>query len=104
MHPRRRYKAARQVDIEQAVYRFTPAGTSEVADLVGISRQAAYHRLRVLDEYEVIWSKDVGPTKVWMHPKIMADPDPDRNTSADNLMWSLKNRRLRRGLIGKSLY
>lgn len=104
MQPRRRYKVLRQVEIEQAVYRLTPAGTSEVADLVGISRQAAYHRLHVLDEYEVIWSKNVDPTKVWMHPKIMADPDPHRDTSADNLMGSLKQFWLRRGLIGKPLY
>lgn len=104
MQPRRRYKVARQEEIEQAVYRLTPAGTSEVADLVGISQQAAYHRLRILDEYEVIWSKDVGPTKVWMHPKIMADPDPHRDTSMDNLMRSLKAFRLRRGLVGESLY
>lgn len=103
MEPRRRYKVAWQVDIEQVVYRLTPAGASEIANLVGVSRQAAYHRLRVLD-YEVIWSKDAGPTKVRIHPRIIADSDPNRDTPTDHSPRSLKQFRLRHGSIGKSLY
>jgi hypothetical protein len=76
---------ADQREMEQAVYRLAPAGTQEIADLIGISRQAADQRLRVLDYREHIWSKKVGPTKVWMHPRIMDDPDPERDTSAEDL-------------------
>lgn len=102
MQPRRWYKAIKQTEIEQAVYRLTPAGTAEVAKLVGISRQAADHRLRVLEEYEIIWTKKVGPTAVWIHPRILADPDPERDTSADRVPM-LKRMRMRRGLIGQPL-
>lgn len=85
MEPRRRYRMADQQEVEQAVYRLTPAGTQEVAELIGISRQCMDARLRALDARENIWSKKVGPTKVWMHPRIMPDPDPDRDTSANGV-------------------
>ncbi|MFC6724217.1 hypothetical protein ACFQE1_07485 [Halobium palmae] len=74
-----------QREVEQAVYRLAPAGTKEVADLIGISRRSADLHLTLLDRHEKIWSKKVGPTKVWMHPRIMADPDPDRDTSAEEV-------------------
>lgn len=80
MKPRRRNAPIDQREIERAVYRLAPAGTQEVADLVGLSRQATARRLRALDLREEIWSKKVGPTKVWMHPDVMADPDPGRDT------------------------
>lgn len=86
MKPRRRYGMADQREVEQAVYRLTPAGTQEVAELIGISRQAAGHRLHALDHHENIWSKKVGPTMVWMHPRVMPDPDPERDTSADDVI------------------
>lgn len=80
-HLRRRYKhLVSQREVEQALYRVAPAATQEVADLIGISRQCIYHRLRALDYRETIWSKKVGATHVWMHPQVM--PDPDRDTSA----------------------
>lgn len=85
MEPRRRYRMADQQEVEQAVYRLTPAGTQEVADLIGLSRQCTDARLRALDIREKIWSKKCGPVMVWMHPKIMADPDPKRDTSADTV-------------------
>lgn len=85
MEPRRRHGMADQREVEQAVYRLTPAGTAEVAELIGLSRQATMLRLRALDHREHIWSKKVGPTKVWMHPRIMDDPDPERDTSAEGL-------------------
>ena len=85
MEARRRYKMADQKEVEQAVYRLTPAGTQEVADLIGLSRQCTDARLRALDYREKIWSKKVGPTMVWMHPRVMRDPDPDRDTSAENV-------------------
>jgi hypothetical protein len=85
MEPRRRYRMASQREVEQAVYRLTPAGTQEVADLIGLSRQCTAHRLQILDRRQQIWSKKVGPTLVWMHPRVMADPDPGRDTSAKNI-------------------
>lgn len=54
MEPRRRYKMASQEKVEQAVYRLTPAGTQEIADLIGLSRQYTAHRLRALDFREKI--------------------------------------------------
>lgn len=76
---------ADQREVEQAVYRLCPAGTQEVADLIGLSRQATALRLQVLDHREHIWSKKVGPTMVWMHPRIMDDPDPEHDTSAEDV-------------------
>ena len=67
---RRRVTPVDDREILNAVYRCTPAGTNEVADLVGISRQGAEYRLKTLEEDERIWSKKVGPTRVWMHPRI----------------------------------
>lgn len=82
-HLRRRYKhIVDQEEVEQALFRVAPAGTQEVADLIGLSRQCIYHRLRALDYRETIWSKKIGPTIVWLHPQVMPDPDPDRDTSA----------------------
>lgn len=83
--PRRRFGITDQIEVEQAVYRLTPAGTQEIADLIGRSRQCITHWLRVLDYREKIWSKKVGPTHVWMHPKVMPDPDPERDTSAEDV-------------------
>lgn len=85
MEPRRRYKMASQEEVEQAVYRLTPAGTQEVADLIGLSRQCTAHRLHALEHREKIWRKKVGPTNVWMHPRVMSDPDSERDTSAENV-------------------
>ena len=85
MKLRRRYKMADQKEVEQAVYRCTPAGTQEVADLIGLSRQCTAARLRALDVREKIWSKKVGPTMVWMHPRVMEDPNPERDTSAEDV-------------------
>jgi hypothetical protein len=103
--PRRRYRKLTQLEVEQAVYRLVPAGTQEVADLLGTSRQSASYRLKVLVEEESIWAKRVGPTFVWMHPVIMPDPDPDRDTSARHVMslWQRRCRR-RRGKCGKPLH
>ena len=73
--PRRRYTTLRQRDVDQAVYRLTPAGTKEVGELLGISRQAADHRLTILYGEGNIWGKKVGAATVWIHPTVMADPD-----------------------------
>lgn len=88
---RRRYRhLVDQREVEQALYRVAPAATQEIADLIGLSRQAIGYRLTVLDYYEKIWSKKVGPTMVWMHPQVMDDPDPDRDTSARSIRSRIK--------------
>ncbi|MHC3439556.1 hypothetical protein ACYJ1Y_16060 [Natrialbaceae archaeon A-gly3] len=85
MEPRRRYKMISQEEVEQTVYRYAPAGTKEIADAIGLSRQTTAHRLHALELREKIWKKKVGPTNVWMHPRVMPDPDPDRDTSAEDV-------------------
>jgi len=57
-------------DLRVAVKELTPAGTQEVADRVGLSRQAVDHRLRQIEDRHAnpwVWSKKIGPTKVWLH-------------------------------------
>jgi biotin operon repressor len=73
--PRGRCTLLHQRDVDQAVYRLTPAGTKEVGELLGISRQAADHRLAILLGEGNIWAKKVGASTVWIHPIVMADPD-----------------------------
>lgn len=73
MEPRQRYYPLSPHEVNQAVYRLTPAGTTEVAELVGDSRQVVNRYLRQLEEQGTIWSKKVGPTTVWMHPWIMLE-------------------------------
>jgi predicted ArsR family transcriptional regulator len=67
---RRRQTPVEDRELLNAVYRHTPAGTQEIADAVGISRQGATYRLDNLEERGVIWCKKVGPTRVWMHPQV----------------------------------
>lgn len=67
---RGRFGAVTDREVMNAVYRCTPAGTSEVADLIGISRQGAEYHLKKLEDREWLWSKKVGPTRVWMHPRV----------------------------------
>lgn len=86
MEPRRRYKMPSQEEVEQAVYRFTPAGTREIAENIGLSRQCTAYHLHALERREKIWNKKVGPTLVWMHPRVMADPDDDRDTDAEHVV------------------
>lgn len=56
------------------VYQHTPAGTTEVADTVGISRQATEYRLKKLEDQGRIWSKKIGPTRIWMSSKLIHKP------------------------------
>jgi predicted transcriptional regulator len=89
MEPRRRFRVVPIKEVEQAVYRFTPAATTEIAKAIGVSRQTADEHLQTLEQREVIWKKKVGPTNVWMHPRVMPDPDPDRDTDASKLTRGL---------------
>lgn len=59
-------------EITDAVYRHTPAGTAEIAEVIGQSRQAAEYRLKHLEKSAPIWSKKVGPTRVWVHSTVMS--------------------------------
>lgn len=68
---RRRNTPVDDAEVIRAVYRCTPAGTTEVADRLGVSRQAAAYQLKNLEEAEYIWSKKVGPTRVWLHPLVL---------------------------------
>jgi hypothetical protein len=57
-------------DLKNAVKQLTPAGTQEVADYVGLSRQGTTDRLSAIeDRYSNpwVWSKKIGPTHVWLH-------------------------------------
>lgn len=61
-------------DLRTAVKELTQAGTQEVADRVGLSRQAVDHRLQQIAgrRQRVVWSKKIGPTKVWLHSMHVA--------------------------------
>lgn len=68
---RKRRPSPTDEEILSAVYRYTPAGTSEVAEAIGQSRQAAEYRLKHLEKVGALYSKLVGPTRVWIHPDAM---------------------------------
>lgn len=53
----------------EAVKENEPAGTSDVADTLGIVRQSADYRLRRLEEAGKVRSKMVGNSLVWMLPE-----------------------------------
>jgi predicted transcriptional regulator len=69
----RRPKAAEE-EFTDAIYRRTPAGTNEIAQLVGLSRQATEYRLKKIEQDGPIWSKKVGPTRVWIHGNVISEP------------------------------
>lgn len=49
-----------------AVREREPAGTAEVADVVGVARQSADYRLRRLEEGGEVRSKKIGNSLAWM--------------------------------------
>ncbi|GGN26464.1 hypothetical protein [Halarchaeum nitratireducens] len=62
-------------ELIEAVKEHTPAGTSEVAEHVALSRQAADNRLRQIEGRHAtppVWSTKIGPTKVWLHADHVA--------------------------------
>lgn len=75
-HHRRRIRPIQDSDVLDAVYRCTPAGTVEVAEILGVSRPAVLRHLERLEDVDRVWSKKVGPTRVWMHPRVMREPTP----------------------------
>lgn len=64
-------------ELKTAVMDLTPAGTSEVAEQVGLSRQAVEYRLKQFDDQwnNPVWSKKIGPTRVWLHNQQVLKPD-----------------------------
>lgn len=66
----RRQTKVTDEELKEVVKELTPAGTQEIADYVGLTRQAADYRLqKIEDRYSTpwVWSKKIGPTKVWLH-------------------------------------
>lgn len=63
-------------EIQEAVKDLTPAGTQEVADRVGMTRQAAEYRLKQFDDtwQNPVWSKKIGPTRIWLHNHKVRKP------------------------------
>jgi len=63
-------------ELKEAVKELTPAGTQEVADRVGMTRQATEYRLKQFDDQwnNSVWSKKIGPTRVWMHHHKVVKP------------------------------
>ena len=52
-------------ELVDAVREYEPAGTSEVAERVGLARQSADYRLRKLADAGRVRSKKVGGSLVW---------------------------------------
>lgn len=61
-------------DLSGAVYRRTPAGTNEIAKIVGISRQATTKCLRQFEAEGIVWLKKIGPTRIWIHESVIPKP------------------------------
>lgn len=55
-------------DIIAAVRETQPAGTSDVADALGVKRQAADYRLRNLRDKNEVHSQMIGGSLVWTLP------------------------------------
>lgn len=57
-----------------------PAGTSEVAEVVGVSRQNADQRLRTLEDRGAVTSKKIGNSLAWSlseNRRVVRRVDPD---------------------------
>jgi hypothetical protein len=64
----------------EAVGRLAPAGTKEVADAVGVTRQNADQRLRRLEDVGQVTSKKIGNSLAWNLSEDEAEPshvDPE---------------------------
>lgn len=64
----------------EAVAEHEPAGTSEIAETLGVTRQTADRRLRKLAEDGAVASKEIGNSLAWMLPddaEVVSDVNPD---------------------------
>ncbi len=55
-------------DVIEAVRETQPAGTADIADALGVQRQAADYRLRTLREESRVQSQKIGGSLVWTLP------------------------------------
>ena len=63
-------------DVLDATREHSPAATSEVADELGVTRQAADYRLRKLRDEDRVASKKIGASLVWYVPDEDVETDP----------------------------
>lgn len=68
----------------QAVSEHEPAGTAEVADALGVTRQNADRRLRSLEDDGQLTSKKIGTTLVW---SLAAERTPVTSVDPDDEFW-----------------
>lgn len=55
-------------DVIEAVRETQPAGTADIADILGVQRQAADYRLRNLRDESKVQSQKIGGSLVWTLP------------------------------------
>jgi len=72
-------------DVVAAVRAHDPAATSEVADAVGVSRQAVDRRLRRLRDDGRVSSKKIGASLVWFTPRTREADERPAHGDADGL-------------------
>jgi DNA-binding transcriptional ArsR family regulator len=67
-----------------AVGSHEPAGTAEIAEAVGVTRQNADQRLRQLEDAGQVTSKKIGNSLAWM---LAADHDAVQHVDPDDAFW-----------------
>lgn len=72
-------------EVLEAVDRNEPAATSEVAEELGVVRQAADYRLRQLREQARVRSKKIGASLVWFREERAREPADGRGESEPEL-------------------
>lgn len=68
----------------EAVGRLEPAGTREVADAIGVTRQNADQRLRRLEDEGRVTSKKIGNSLAW---SLVDDDESPRHVDPDDAFW-----------------
>lgn len=71
-------------DFLEAVERLAPAGTAEIADTIGVTRQNADHRLRRLEDEGLVSSKTIGNSLAW---SLADDEETPRRVDPDDAFW-----------------
>ena len=67
-----------------AVARSEPAGTKEIADALGVTRQNADQRLRRLEEEGRVTSKTIGSSLAW---SLAEDEEVPSHVDPDDAFW-----------------
>lgn len=68
----------------EAVGQLAPAGTKEIADAVGVTRQNADQRLRRLEDVGLVTSKRIGNSLAWSLAEDETEPD---HVDPDDAFW-----------------